>query len=92
MNFFTNLFTQVDLQVAAFLNANVALAAAYAAPFISAFAIITIVTLGVLMIFGKVQNPAPDIVKAMATVAVITAFATNLGVYNLFDSRLDYQQ
>ena len=84
MEFFTNLFASIDAQIILFLNANVALAAAYAKPFIQSGAILLIVGFGLAIMFGQIQTPAKDSIKSLGVIVVVFYLATNVGVYNLY--------
>jgi len=84
MNFFTNFFAAIDAQTDAYVNAQMALAAAYVSPFITSAGILLIVGVGLAMLLGKINTPFKDMMVALTTIAVVTAFATNVGVYNLY--------
>ena len=88
MNFFTNLFIAVDAAINDFLTVNVILAASYAAPFIYSLGVILIITIGLGLMFGEIQQPAKPLLLAVGTIAIVTVFATNVGVYNLYFKNL----
>ena len=84
MTFFTNLFTDIDAQIVLFINANIALAIAYANPFILTAAIILVVGFGLAMAFGQIQTPAKDAIKSLGVIVVVFYLATSVATYNTY--------
>lgn len=84
MNFFSNFFAVIDLQTDTYVNAQVAIVAAYASPFVLSASIILIIGVDLAIMFGKIDAPFRDIMIALVTIALVTNFATNVGVYNLY--------
>ena len=82
MDFFTNLFSSIDIVLAKFLTDHVAGVMAYVAPVAQTSAILLVTGIGIFMAMGWTDAPAKKMLMALLTIVFVIEFATNLGVYN----------
>jgi type IV secretion system protein VirB6 len=84
MEFFTNLFTDIDAAVRFFYLSHLIDVLDYAQSAMTTFAIVLVVCQGITLLMGWTDQPAKPVLMALATITFVMVVAGGVAKYNLY--------
>lgn len=84
MNFFSNLFLNIDATLDQFYVDKIQTVMDFVAPVIPILAVILIVGIGIGLMFGIISQDAKPLIMGALTIVIVSLLAGNVGIYNLY--------